>query len=66
MGSTVVELHGADAAEEVVVASVLGIAGGCREGRLQNKLVGLVVQTVLYVAPQETVDEGSLCLVVVP
>ena len=62
----VVKLNCLDTAEVVVVPRELRVTRGGRECGFGDKLVGLVVQTVLYVAPQETVDEGSLCLVVVP
>ena len=44
VGDGVVELDGLDAAEVVVVASVLGVRGGRRECRFGDEFVGLVVE----------------------
>lgn len=64
VGSTVVQLYGPDTTKEVVVASMLRVAGGYGESRLQNELVGLVVQVIVEVIAEETVDERRLCLIV--
>lgn len=65
VGSTVVELDGPDAAKEVVVASILRITRRSRESGLQDKLVGLVVEVVVEIVAEKTVDEGCLSLVIV-
>jgi hypothetical protein len=65
VGGAVVELHDLDAAEVVVVARKLGVAGRRGEGGLRDELVGLVIEAVLEVAAEKTVDEGGLRLVVV-
>lgn len=62
----VVELNCLDTAEVVVVPRELRVTRGGRESGFGDELVGLVIQTVLDVAPQKTVDKRSLCLVVVP
>lgn len=62
----VVELHGADAAEVVVVARELGVGRGGGEGGLGDELVGLRVEVVGDVGAQEAVDERGLGFVVVP
>jgi hypothetical protein len=61
----VVELHGTDAAEVVVVARVLRVACGCRERRLAHELVRLVVERVLHVRTQQAVDQRGERVVVV-
>lgn len=62
----VVELHGLDAPEVVVVPRELRVARGRGEGGLGDELVGLVVEVVGDVAAQEAVDEGGLRFIIVP
>jgi hypothetical protein len=61
----IVELYSSDAAEEIMVAGMLRVTGRCREGGLENELVGLVVKVVVEVVTEQTVDERGLRLVVV-
>ena len=64
--SGVIELNSLDPTEIVVVPRVLGVAGGGGEGSFGDEFVGLIVQAVLKVTSQDTVDEGCFGLVVVP
>ena len=53
---SIVELDGFDAAEVVVVASVLGVRGGRGECRFGDEFVGLVVEVGERVGAEEAVD----------
>ena len=61
----IVQLDSLDTAQVVMVSCMLRITGGGRKCGLGNKLVRLVIQAVVKVAPQDAVDERSLRLVVV-
>lgn len=52
MCSAVVELHGTNAAQVVVITRMLRVAGRCRERGLQYKFVGLVVEIVVEVVAE--------------
>merc|ERR1719234_1238976 len=62
---SVIQLEGLDPSKVVVVPCPLIVAGLLREGRLENQLVRLVVQVVVEVVPQKTVDENGLTLKIV-
>jgi hypothetical protein len=52
----VVELHGLDSTEKVVVTSVLRVWSGAGEIRFGDQLVGLVVEAVMEVTAEKAVD----------
>ena len=52
----IVELHGLDPTEKVVVTRVLRVGSGGGEIRFGDQLVGLVVQAVMEVAAEKAVD----------
>ena len=54
------QLDGLDPAQVVVVSSPLAVARLLREGGLEDQLVRLVVEVVVEIVPQQTVDEDGL------
>ena len=54
------QLDGLDPAQVVVVSSPLAVARLLREGGLEDQLVRLVVEVVVEIVPQQTVDQNSL------
>ena len=61
----VIQLDSLDPTKVIVVSCVLRVAGGGRERGLRDKLVRLVIQAIVKVTAQYTVDERGLCLVIV-
>ena len=66
MGLRISQLNGLDPSQVVVVPRPLAVAGLLGEGGLQDQLVRLVVQVVVEVVPQQTVDQHGLALEVIP
>ena len=62
MGLGVGQLDGLDPAQVVVVPRPLAVAGLLREGGLEDQFVRLVVQVVVQIVPQQTVDQDGLGL----
>lgn len=61
----IVQLDSLDTAQVIMVSCMLGVTCGGGERGLGNKFVRLVIQTVVKVAAQNAIDEGSLRLIVV-
>lgn len=61
----VIELDGFDPAKIIVITGKLGVARRCWERSLRHQLVGLVVQTVVKVVAEQSVDKRCLRLVIV-
>ena len=58
----VVQLEGLDPPQVVIVPCPLVVACLLREGGLEHQLVRLVVQVVVQIVPQQTVDQDGLGL----
>lgn len=65
MCSTVVELHRAYTAQEVVVPGELGISSGRREGGFGHKFVSLVIEVVMEVVAENAIDQRRLTIIIV-
>ena len=60
VGLGVGQLYGLDPAQVVIVPRPLAVTGLLREGGLEDQLVRLVVQVVVEIVPQQTVDKHGL------
>lgn len=52
--------------EEVVIAGMLGVSSRYREGGFGDEFVGLIVQAVVEVTSEESVNQRCLSLVIMP
>ena len=60
MSLGVIQLEGLDPSQVVVVPRPLVVAGLLGEGGLEDQSIRLVVQVVVEIVPQQTVDQHSL------
>ena len=60
MGLRIGQLDGLDPSQVVVVPRPLAVAGLLGEGGLEDQSIRLVVQVVVEIVPQQTVDQHSL------
>ena len=65
VGSSVIELNGADSTKEVVVAGMLRVSRRRRECSLQNKLVGLVIEVIMEVVTEQQIKKCFLHFIVI-